>query len=111
MADNSFRSIDLFRKTMRDMVKGAPKGSVGFLSLTFKNHITDPRKAQAEYHSFSQIIRKRFSKFIRVIQPQQSGRMHYHVVGVLKSGADILSGYDYDTDDPVIEAASSNDAL
>lgn len=67
---------------------------LGFLTLTFAEHITDPREAQKRYNSLrTGVLKKRYLDFVRVIERQKSGRIHYHLVVAL--GADIRTGFDF----------------
>ena len=111
MKTNSYRSIKLFRQAMIHLNKISRPGSLAFATVTFKRHITSPLDANKHYHSLAEFIQTRFSNNIKVIQPQESNRIHFHIVGSLKSGNNILIGYDHLTDDAVIEKASANSEL
>ena len=68
---------------------------VGFLTLTFADHVTDPREAQRRFHSLkTNILRKRYAEHIRVVERQKSGRIHYHLLVVCAD--DIRTGADFD---------------
>lgn len=74
---------------------------LGFLTLTFADHVTDPKEAQRRFNSLaSNVLRSRYREFIRVWERTKSGRIHYHLVVVLT--ADIRTGFDF-------EAVSRND--
>jgi hypothetical protein len=67
---------------------------VGFLTLTFADHVTDPKEAQRRWHSLrTHILAKRYVEFVRVMERQPSGRIHYHLVVVLR--ADIRTGANF----------------
>lgn len=67
---------------------------LGFLTLTFRDHVLDAREAQRRFNSLStNILKKRYPAFIRVLERQKSGRIHYHLLVVLD--ADIRTGFDF----------------
>jgi hypothetical protein len=68
---------------------------VGFLTLTFAEHITDPREAQRRFNSLAtHVLRKRYPAFVAVLERQKTGRIHYHLLVVLPD--DIRTGVDFD---------------
>lgn len=68
---------------------------VGFLTLTFKDHVTEVREASRRFNSLaSHVIRPRYAHYIRVLERQKSGRIHYHLLVVLAD--DIRTGADFD---------------
>jgi hypothetical protein len=68
---------------------------VGFLTLTFADHVTDSREAQRRFNSLaSNVLRKRYPAFVAVLERQKSGRIHYHLLVVLPE--DIRTGIDFD---------------
>lgn len=67
---------------------------VGFLTLTFADHVLDARVAQRRMNSLStNVLRPRYGEHIRVIERQKSGRIHYHLLVAV--GADIRTGCDF----------------
>lgn len=68
--------------------------TVGFLTLTFKDHVTDPKEAQKRWHSLrTHVLAERYKGSIRVFERQKSGRIHYHVL--VATGKDIRTGCDF----------------
>lgn len=66
----------------------------GFLTLTFADHVLDPREAQRRLNSLAtHVLRPRYGAAIRVIERQRSGRIHYHLL--VNVGADIRTGADF----------------
>jgi hypothetical protein len=67
----------------------------GFLTLTFADHVLDPREAQRRLNN---LMRRAFAdhycEYIRVMERQKSGRIHYHLLVVCNH--DIRSGVDVD---------------
>lgn len=54
-----------------------------FLTLTFAEHVTDIRQANYEFKKFRQRLEYELKirlKYVAVVEFQQSGRIHYHVV-------------------------------
>ena len=67
---------------------------VGFLTLTFKDHVTDFREAQKRFNSLkTHILKSRYQDYIRVLERQKSGRIHYHLLVALN--CDIRTGFDF----------------
>jgi len=55
--------------------------TLGFLTLTFAEHITCPKEAQRRLNSLlSNVIKKRYLEYIGVMERQKSGRIHYHLL-------------------------------
>lgn len=71
--------------------------SLGFLTLTFADHVVDPAEAQRRLNSLStHVLRERYPDgYVRVFERQKSGRIHYHLLVVLPDGADIRTGVDF----------------
>ena len=69
--------------------------TLGFLTLTFADHVLDGREAQRRFNSLAtHVLRSRYRAHIRVIERQKSGRIHYHLIVALSS--DIRTGADFD---------------
>jgi hypothetical protein len=67
---------------------------IGFLTLTFAEHILDPKEAQRRLNSLnSNVLRPRYGQVIRVLERQKSGRIHYHLL--VNVGVDIRTGVDF----------------
>lgn len=67
---------------------------LGFLTLTFPDHVTDPKEAQKRFKSWiSHDLGNRYPVRIRVYERTKSNRIHYHLIVVLNS--DIRSGFDF----------------
>ncbi len=68
---------------------------VGFLTLTFAEHITDRKEAQKRWHSLrTAILKRRYVRILRVFERQKSGRIHFHVLVALED--DIRTGFSFD---------------
>ena len=69
--------------------------NLGFLTLTFREHILCPREAQKRLNSLlSNVIKKRYCDYVGVMERQKSGRIHYHLLVVV--GFDIRTNFDFD---------------
>lgn len=67
---------------------------LGFLTLTFADHVLDPKEAQRRFKSLrTGVLSDRYGAFVRVFERQKSGRIHYHLLVVLD--ADIRAGVDF----------------
>jgi hypothetical protein len=68
---------------------------LGFLTLTFADHLTCIREAQRRFNSLNtHVIRKRYKRAIGCWERQASGRIHFHLVIVLDQ--DIRTGFDFE---------------
>lgn len=67
---------------------------LGFLTLTFADHITCPGEAQRRLNSLiTHVIKVRYFDYLGVFERQKSGRIHYHLLVVLSH--DIRTGFDF----------------
>lgn len=67
---------------------------LGFLTLTFADNVLNGREAQRRFNSLSSgVLRERYPAYIRVMERQRSGRIHYHLLVVM--GSDIRTGFDF----------------
>jgi hypothetical protein len=68
--------------------------NLGFLTLTFKDHVLCVKEAQRRLNSLlSNIIKPRYLDYIGVLERQKSRRIHYHLLVVI--GTDIRTGFDF----------------
>ena len=66
----------------------------GFLTLTFADHVLDPKEAQRRLNSLATgVLRPRYGGAVRVYERQKSGRIHYHLL--VNVGADIRTGFSF----------------
>lgn len=67
---------------------------LGFLTLTFADHILCPKQAQKRFNSLvTNVIKPRYREYVGVLERQRTGRIHYHLLVVLDS--DIRTGFDF----------------
>lgn len=68
---------------------------IGFLTLTFADHVVCAREAQRRFNSLaSNVLKSRYLDYITVMERQKSGRIHYHLLVALP--VDIRTGFDFD---------------
>lgn len=67
---------------------------LGFLTLTFADHVTCAREAQRRLNSLiTHVIKRRYVGYVGVFERQKSGRIHYHFLVALDH--DIRTGVDF----------------
>lgn len=67
---------------------------LGFLTLTFADHVLDAAEASRRKNSLvTHVIRPRYGSALWVVERQKSGRIHYHLVVALEQ--DIRTGVDF----------------
>jgi hypothetical protein len=69
--------------------------NIGFLTLTFKDNVQCIKEAQARLHSLTtHVLKKRYQQFITIVERQQTGRIHFHLILALND--DIRTGFNFD---------------
>jgi hypothetical protein len=77
-----------------DAVRRWGVSSTGFLTLTFADHVLEPKEAQRRLHSLTtHVLRPRYGGAVRVYERQKSGRIHYHLL--VNVGADIRTAFNF----------------
>ncbi len=67
---------------------------MGMLTLTFADHVTEPKEATRRLKSLiAGVLNPRYLAWVRVFERQESGRIHFHLIVVLKD--DIKTGVDF----------------
>ena len=68
---------------------------IGFLTLTYGDHVKDLKDAQRRFKSLqTHCLKKLFKAWIVVIEFMENGRVHYHLLVVC--GEDIRTGFDFE---------------
>ena len=68
---------------------------IGFLTLTFADHVTCARVAGKRFHSLrTGVLGHRYAESICVLERMKSGRIHFHLLVVLQ--VDIRTGFNFD---------------
>ena len=67
---------------------------LGFLTLTFADHVDNARISQKRFNSFAtNVLRQRYTDYIRVLERTRTQRIHYHLLVTLQ--CDIRTGFDF----------------
>ncbi len=67
---------------------------MGMLTMTFADHVTEPKEATRRLKSLIVgVLNPRYLAWVRVFERQESGRIHFHLIVVLKD--DIKTGADF----------------
>jgi hypothetical protein len=67
---------------------------LGFLTLTFADHVVEIREASRRFNNLNRrVLKARYKRIVAVPERQKSGRLHFHCLGVLD--ADIRTGCDF----------------
>ncbi len=95
MTSSQRKTAFALRLNVEAFVKVVGLEDVGFLTLTFADHVCDWREGQRRFNSFmTDYGREKFGRYICVMEPQQSGRVHYHLL--VDCGYDIRTGLNFD---------------
>lgn len=73
------------RNRLRRLITANFDENSKFITLTFKDNVTDVKQANKEFKKFIQRMRYRYNnfKYIAVIEFQQRGAVHYHMISDL----------------------------
>src|ERR1039457_1028509 len=67
---------------------------IGFLTLTFAQHVVSYKEAQKALHSLmTGVLKHRYPEYIVVMERMTSKRIHYHLLVVMAE--DIRTGFDF----------------
>lgn len=111
IAGNSSRRLVEFTK--KDGTKGAAwladraenLDRIGFLTLTVGDYdadgkfrqVWDAKEASRRINNLNRrVLPELFERAVLVTERHKSGAIHFHVVGLLRSGADIRTGFDFE---------------
>ncbi|HEX3719834.1 MAG TPA: hypothetical protein VH595_17930 [Verrucomicrobiae bacterium] len=77
-----------------ELVKRFGIERLGFLTLTFADHITEIKEASRRFNNLNRrVLKARYKRIVAVPERQKSGRLHFHCLVVLD--ADIRTGLDF----------------
>ncbi len=69
---------------------------IGMLTLTFADHVTDPKEARRRFNSLAtHVLKGRYVCWLAVFERQKSGRIHFHVLVAFAEG-DIRTGVNFE---------------
>lgn len=81
---DNLRSVKMTMRKLRRLVAHNFRGGKKelWLTLTYRDHIIDPIVAYRDFKVFIKRLRKKYGclEYIAVIEPQASGRWHYHIL-------------------------------
>ena len=90
------RTAYALQENVRHMADFFGIENIGFLTLTFADHVTEVKEASRRFNSLAAgVLRERYRAFIRVLERQKSGRIHYHLLVALPEGTDIRTGVSF----------------
>jgi hypothetical protein len=88
------RSACALAWNIEDLIKKHGIEKVGFLTLTFKENITDYKEAQRRFNILAtNFLRLAYKGYVCVKERQKRGAWHYHLVILMPS--DIKTGFDF----------------
>ena len=68
---------------------------IGFLTLSFSDHVTDAREAGRRFNSLlTNVIRVRYRDYVAVLERMKNKRIHFHLL--VPVGSDIKTGFDFE---------------
>ena len=89
------RSAFILAESVELMANKFGLGCLGFLTLTFSDHVLCAHEAQRRLNSLiSNVIKVRYVDYVGVLERQKSGRIHYHLL--VNTGKDIRDGFNFD---------------
>ena len=95
LSSQQFKSAELLQMAVYELAKKYGISRLGFLTLTFKEFITDSKESQKRLNSLNtNILKNRYQANIRVFERCKSGRIHYHLIIVLPE--DIRTGFNFE---------------
>jgi hypothetical protein len=91
---NGYKSAKKLEVNIKVMAEKFGLERLGFLTLTFAEHITCPKEAGRRFHSLAtNVLNARCLAWVSVFERQKSGRIHFHVLVALRN--DIRTGVDW----------------
>ena len=89
------KSAFVLRESVQQLADKHGIEFLGFLTLTFRQHITCPKEAQRRLNSLlTAVIKPRYKDYVGVMERQKSGRIHYHLLIVCNH--DFRTGFDFE---------------
>lgn len=89
------KSAFALKENVARMCKEYGVERVGFLTLTFADHVTCAKEAGRRFNSLrSHVLCRRYAESIAVLERQKSGRIHFHLLVALP--VDIRTGFSFE---------------
>ena len=84
--NKEYKIMKSLRENIKHWAKIHGEEHIFFLTLTFKENLTDPEEAQRRFNNFNRQFNriKDVQWYYKGIEPQARGAIHYHIVGVTK---------------------------
>lgn len=96
LASNHRKTAHALRKSIQNLAARYGIERLGFLTLTFADHVLDAREASRRFNNLSRrVLAERYnSEFVKVMERQESGRIHFHLIVVCRE--DIRTGVNFE---------------
>lgn len=89
------KSAHVLSESVKTLGERFGVNQLGFLTLTFTDHVLCAKEAQKRLNSLlSNVVKKRYREYVGVFERQKSGRIHYHFLVVLDK--DIRTGVNFE---------------
>lgn len=100
---NAARKAETLFVNLDNLIKKVGLDRVGFVTLTFKENLTDRTEAQRRFNNLaSNVLRESVEGWIAAVERQRRGAIHYHLVTVFPY--DVRSGFDFEAASRASEA-------
>lgn len=91
------RTAEAVSCELKELLSAHRVNACVFLTLTFPDLVKCLREANRRWHSLaSNAFKERYLLAVLVVERCKSGLVHYHVIALLRSGADVRSGFDFE---------------
>jgi hypothetical protein len=88
------KSAFILMKSVENFCNVHGTDNIGFLTLTFADHVVLHKEGSRRLNSFlSHVVKPRYGSYIGVAERQKSHRLHYHLL--VNVGFDIRTGFDH----------------
>lgn len=88
------KSAFILMKSVENFCNVHGLNNIGFLTLTFADHVILHKEGSRRLNSFlSHVVKPRYGSYIGVAERQKSHRLHYHLL--VNVGFDIRTGFDH----------------
>lgn len=92
----SGKAITVIELNIERAAKNVGLDRLGFLTLTFRDHVLEKKEAHRRFNSLStNVLRERYVGHLVVWERQKSGRLHAHLLVGFNEG-NIRRGFDFD---------------
>lgn len=93
------KQVHIITENVKKFIKEFGVNNVGFLTLTFRDNVTDHKEAYRRFCSFRKhFLSHHFGEWLLFKERQKRGAWHYHIL--VDCGFDIRTGVDFDKVQP-----------